>query len=193
MDDDLVRAAQLQSWRAWRRPEGRHCKLLCDLPPPEDEASDPVHAPRVDGHALQVRDADEVGLAKKSPVSEREHEDSEGAMETRRSRGESLWPPVLTVGIVVLLLFGAQELDKASPGNGRTLLVAVLGLLAVLGFFYMVLGKTVRETGKNAWSAVRSVTLFIALALTFGALAQCVGILPDRGAVDSGTESWNRR
>lgn len=193
MDDDLVRAAQLQSWRAWRRPEGRHCKLLCDLPPPEDEASDPAHAPRVDGHALQVRDADEAALPKASGVPEPEPEHSEGAVETRRSIGESLWPPVLMVGTVVLLLNGAQEVDKASPGNGRTLLVVVFGLLAVLGFLYMVLGKTVRETGKNAWSVVRSATIFIALALAVGTLAQCVGIKLDRGAVDGGTESWNRR
>jgi len=193
MNDDLVREAQLQSWRAWRRPEGRHCKLLCNLPPPEDELSAPAHAPRLDGYALQDLDVKEADVSKASSGSAHKPEHNEGAVETRRSEGESLWPPVLTVGFVVLLLYGAQELDKASQGSGRTLIVVVFGLLGVLGFLYTVLGKTVRETGKNAWSAVRGVMLFAALALAVGAVAQCVGINQDRGSVDGVPDSWNRR
>lgn len=183
MDDDLVRAAQLQSWRAWRCPEGRHCKLLCNLPPPEDERPT----------AAMDLEVNEAGVSNVCSESQGDPVRAEDNVETQRSRGESLWPPVLTVGTVVLLLYGAQELDKSSPGSGRHLLVVVFGILAVLGFVYTVLGKNVRETGKNAWSAVRSVMLFIALALAVGAAVQCVGINPDRGSADGMYDSWNRR
>jgi len=87
----------------------------------------------------------------------------------------SWWGPILFLGCVALLLYVADQIDKSSPGSGRSFVGWVVGLGALGIFFNIIWGKTTKETAGNLLGVVKWVVGIALFALVFGGLFQCSG------------------
>ncbi len=110
-------------------------------------------------------------------------------------KSESLWPAVLFWGGVALVLFIAGEIDKETPGAGRSFFGWVVGLCALGVFAWIVWGKTLRSTIGNVATIVKGAVIVIVVSLVLGGLFQCAGIGPgsDRGTTGGVPDQWGRK
>lgn len=90
-------------------------------------------------------------------------------------KGSPFWPPILFLGGLGLLVYGAGKVDSDYPGLGRSMIgwVGVLGALGVL--LNIIWGRTSKETVKNFAGLMRGVAATILSIFLVGSIGYCSG------------------
>lgn len=107
-------------------------------------------------------------------------------------KGASLWPPVLYICTIVAALFIAQQFEENSVGSGRTFLGWLFGLGAAWFFLYINWGKNIIETVKNTARSVKSIVVFLVVAMILGGIVQCSGFGENGNGLGGVPDSWRR-
>ena len=88
---------------------------------------------------------------------------------------ETFWPGLLGLGSLALLVYVAGEVDKHSPGAGRSLIGWVFGLGALGIFLNIIWARNVKDTVKNFVGLMKgALQTFLAILLVAG-IGYCSG------------------
>lgn len=185
MNQKLIELAQRQCWEAWRdrykSDNGTlhaYCKVLCDIPPPENLST------------AEVAEENIENIVNHPPAESSSSQKQIGNVP--KTKSESAWPPLFSLVGLFLLLYVAQQLEANQPGSGRIMLGWFFGVAVIAVMIYINWGDSAKETGYNFFKMVRAIAIFVVVVLVLGGLGLCS---KDSRDVDTGNvpDSWNRR
>ena len=185
MDQKLIDHAQRQCWEAWQdlhRPGSgslnRYCKVLCDVPPPENLSNAGTIVAHVEN---KLNDAPIESITSQKQIEN-----------LPKSGGGFGWSPLFALVVLFLLLYVAQQLEINQPGSGRAMLGWFFGVAALAVLIYINWGGSAKETGYNFFKMLKAIAILAVVVLVLGGLGLC-----SKDSRDADTsnvpDSWNRR
>lgn len=93
----------------------------------------------------------------------------------KNSKRESIWPPILFVCGLFAVLYVAQLFEDSSSGAGRKFFVWFMGIGALLIFFNIIWGPSLRETMANLKGVSKAILGVLLALLVIGGISQCTG------------------
>jgi FtsH-binding integral membrane protein len=124
------------------------------------------------------------------------HVMSENDQDNRKKKSRdssSPWPFILALCAIGALLFVAGQVEKASPGAGRVVFGAVVGVGFVALVLYIVVGSSIRETLANIKGILKALAGLLVFFLIIGGVTRCASSPDaDESGVGGVPDQWRK-
>ena len=98
---------------------------------------------------------------------------SKPSPEVPSGKRQSLLPVFLLLGAVLLVLFAGERVETINPGNGRWLIGFVVAVAAFAILLALMIGPSLKQTGKNLGDAAKMVAGGILALVVIGSVGMC--------------------